>query len=167
MKDIEIGINVEELYRRLFAESGYISMSRSAMGLPDRLVETMQATDDERRIIDNWIRSSINEITHTINRFLAPCSMKYYKNDDSSTEYIISFKAPHNYPNEAVMMLQECAADLTFRRTKQQWYMSVKPDEASITASEAQDDAIRLRELLTLRSRPIYKRGTADKIIEL
>jgi hypothetical protein len=65
------------------------------------------------------------------------------------------------------MMLQECAADLTFRRTKQQWYMSVKPDEASIIASEAQDDAIRLRELLTLRSRPIYKRGTADKIIEL
>ena len=168
MKDREIRIDVEELYKRLFTESGYIAMSRSAMGVPDRLVDTMQTTDDERRIIDNWIKSSVNEIAHVINRYLGPCSVIFGKdNGNSDLGFTISFKAPHNYPEEATEMLQECAIDLVFKRTVQQWNMAMKPDEASITAAGAQADALRFRELLALRKRPTRENGKNENLIEL
>jgi hypothetical protein len=166
MKYREIRINVEELYRRLFAESGYIAMSRSAMGVPDRIVDTMQATDDERRIIDNWIKSSVNETAHAINRHLGSCSVRHCKENDGQ-EFIISFKAPHNYPDEAIGLLQECAMDLVFKRTMQQWNMAMKPDEASITAAGAQSDALRFRELLAQRDRPTKEKGKTENLIEL
>ena len=168
MKDREIRIDVEELYKRLFTESGYIAMSRSAMGVPDRLVDTMQTTDDERRIIDNWIKSCVNEIAHAINRYLGPCSVIFGKeNGNNDLGFIISFKAPHNYPEEAIGLLQECAMDLVFKRTMQQWNMAMKPDEASITAAGAQSDALRFRELLAQRDRPTKEKGKTENLIEL
>lgn len=163
----EIRINVEELYKRLFTESGYIAHSRSAMGLYDSIVGIMNITDDERRIIDKWIRSSVNEIAHAINRYLSPCCAKYYNDDSSGAEYVISFKIPHNYPKETVSLLQECAADLAFKRTMQQWNMAMKPDEANITATGAQADAIRFRELLAQRKKPAREEKRRENIIEL
>ncbi len=168
MEKKEICIDSASIYGKLFSESGYSSLARSAMGVQAALADVMLITEDEKRIIDTLIRSSINEVVHTIGRFLGSCSAKYcIENEDGKGEYRISFTAPYNYPDEQLPIMKECIEDLVFSRTLQQWYMTVKPDEAGITAVKTQDYAIQLRELLSKRKRPTATRNDKENIIEL
>ena len=45
--------------------------------------------------------------------------------------------------------------------------LMVKPDEANIHHGKAQGELLRIRELLSLRTRPVKGHGTDDNIIDL
>ena len=152
----------------LSAESGYTATARSAAGIPEAMTQSMLITDDEKRVIDNWIRNSINEATFLIGRHLGRCSVNYLPDDGQNTaKYILSFPQPHNYPTDAIMQLGECIVELTTGNVQQQWCMTVKPDETSIPAFRVQQAQIRLKELLAIRSRPLPAEVTGEKIIGL
>ena len=168
MKKAEITISTGSIHSRLSAESGYTATARSASGIPETMTQRMLITDDERRVIDNWIRSSINEAAFLIGRHLGRCSVNYLPADgENAAKYILSFPQPHNYPTEAIMQLGECIAELTTGNVQQQWCMTVKPDETSIPALRVQQAQTRLKELLVMRSRPIPADGTGENIIGL
>lgn len=167
MKENKININSDALYSRLFTESGYISLSRSTMGIPDELSSVVQITEDDKRAIERYISSSINEVAHTISRYLSPASVKYLCDaTGGTTEYAISFTLPANYPDECRKMIEEAVNDIVVDRTLQYWSMMVKPDEANIQAAKVQSNVGRLRELLSLRKYP-HRNAGSNNIIEL
>lgn len=168
MKRIEIIVDSDSIYKRLFKESGYAVRSRSAMGMNATLADTVHITDDERETLGQWVRKSINEAVHGIYRYVGPCSVKYCMDTETGGErYVISVTAPHNYPTEHVALLETCISDLVFNRTMQQWYTTMKPDEASLMAANIQEDALLFRELLTQRERPVKNDAKQENIIEL
>lgn len=167
MKENRININSDALYSRLFTESGYISLSRSTMGIPDELSTIVQITEDDKRAIERYILSSINEVAHTISRYLSPASVRHlYDETAGKRDYTLSFMLPANYPDECRPMLEEAINDIIVDRTLQYWSMIVKPDEANIQAAKVQSNVGRLRELLALRKYP-HHNDESDNIIEL
>ena len=155
MEKIEINIKSEDIYNRLYSESGSTSLSRTAMGLPDALAELIQITEDDKRVVDGYITSSVNEVSHTISRYLSPCSVRrIYDETLKANKYNLTFSLPDNYPQECTGMLEDAIIDVVKNRTMQYWSLIVKPDEANIQATKVQSDVGRLRELLAMRSYP-------------
>lgn len=167
MKENIINIKSETLHSRLHSESGHISLSRSAMGIPDELSTVAQITEDDRRVTERYISSSINEVAHSISRYLSPANVKHLYDETTRTaEYTISFMLPSNYPDGCRKMIEDAVNDIVVDRTLQYWYMVVKPDEANIQAAKVQSDVGRLRELLAVRKQP-HRKSDSDNIIEL
>ena len=163
MEKIEINIKGEDIYNRLYSESGSTSLSRTAMGLPDALAELIQITEDDKRVVDGYITSSVNEVSHTISRYLSPCAVRrIYDETGKDSKYSLAFSLPYNYPKECKKMLEDTIMDVVKNRTMQYWALVVKPDEANIQVAKVQSDVGRLRELLAMRCYP----GTADNITE-
>ncbi len=168
MKPFDIRISTQDIYGRTFTESGYLSRSRSAMGLPDAVTENIQATDDDRRVIDRYIVNCIDETAQLIGRYMSPCTVRNYPADDgNNVEYTISFQLPHNYPDGVTGQLQAVANDIVTDKVLQYWYLLMKPDEAGITGAKVQNDTARMRELLALREYPRHTNSTQDNVIEL
>ena len=168
MEKITLQVDLDAVYKRLFKESSYVARSRSAMGLSDQLADSITLTGDERPVIEKWITSCVNEIVHSMNRYLGPCSATHRRTGENDAgQYTISVIAPHNYPDGLAMPIKECIIDFIFYNTMQHWYTIIKPDEANIMAVHLQESAARLRELLTHRKRPAKGYGKNENVIEL
>lgn len=155
MEKIEIKINTDSLYTRLARESGLVARSRLALGVSDTVAEIMSLTEDEKEMAGNWIANSINETMHIMNRYLESCSVNINRdNSNHAVEYVISVSIPHNFPHLQSIQLEMCIKELVTSRTLQQWYTTVKPDEANIAITSAQNHAGLLRGILTQRERP-------------
>lgn len=168
MKEVTITIDESRIKERIFRQSGYTAVVRSKAGLPGQFTDIMQATDDEDDIVKNFISDSINEVAMVINRYLAPCSIKFIENSDGRERSIlIVFTLPHNSPESITRTLKECIVSFAAARSLQHWNMIVKPDESNIHITKAQNELLRIRELLSTRTRPEKRNGEENSIIEL
>ena len=166
MREINITFNESDITKRIYAESGYIAKARARTGLPDDFIDTIQATEDDTRVLNGFIKESINESAGTINRYLSPCRTRFIGTEGDKL-ISISFTLPHNAPESTAEALKESIACFTVARTLQYWYMSVKPDEASLHMSKAQSELARMRELLGTRTRPAREGYRKGNIIEI
>ena len=161
-------VNLNGIHAKLLAESGYTTRSRQALGAPDEVTESMLMTDDEKRILESWVRSALNEAAHTIGQHFGQCSVKRLATDgEEDKRYIISFPRPHNYPVAAIEQLKECVTELAIATAQQQWSMTVKPDEANIAAVRVQQARALMKGILTMRTRPSKGNIPTDNVIEL
>ena len=163
MSAMTFTITKEDIYDRLFATSAYASRSREAMGIPSDIIERMQATADEKKIIEPLIDSSVDDAYTHIARYF-PGSTSQFTGDTQNGKYTFYIPTPTEYPSGNSDRLKRCITSFIVNRTLQAWYTDVKPDEASIAATKAQSDAANIVQLLTQRTRPIK---IYDDIIQL
>jgi hypothetical protein len=168
MKEITITINECDITGCIFSESGYATLARAKSGMPERLTDIVQATEDDRSVIRRFIAESMNEAAGIITRYMSPCTVRRTGAGDEADAIInIQFAMPHNFATGIIALLKESITSFAAARSLQHWMLMVNPDEASIHLSKAQSDIARMRELLSARTRPV-KGGTADdNIIEL
>ena len=167
MKDITITINESDITERIATVSGYAAMARSKAGMPERFTDILQTTDDDRAIIQGFIGEGINEAVGIINRFMSPCSARFVDAGDNNRLIRIAFTLPHNCPESIMATLKECIISFAAARSLQHWNLIVKPDESNIHIAKAQNELVRMRELLSTRTRPEKGNGEGNGIIEL
>lgn len=156
-------ITKKDIYERIFATSAYTSRSREAMGIPAGIIERMQATADEKKLIEPLIDSSVDDAyTHIVRYF--PGSTSQFTGDTQDGKYTFYIPTPTEYPSGNSDRLKRCITSFIVNRTLQAWYTDVKPDEASIAATKVQSDAANIVQLLTQRTKPIK---IYDDIIQL
>ena len=168
MKEINITINESDIMSRIFAESGYTALARAKSGMPERFTDIVQATDDDRSTIRRFIADSMGEAAGTITRYMSPCTVRYIGDEYGSNGTIyVRFVVPQNSPDGIAQMLKESITVFSTARSLQHWMLMVKPDEANIHLGKAQGELLRIRELLSLRARPVKGSDTDDNIIDL
>lgn len=168
MKEINITINESDIMSRIFAESGYTALARAKSGMPERFTDIVQATDDDRSTIRRFIADSMGEAAGTITRYMSPCTVRYIGDEYGSNGTIyVRFVVPQNSPDDMAQMVKESITVLSTARSLQHWMLMVKPDEANIHQGKAQGELLRIRELLSLRARPVKGSDTDDNIIDL
>lgn len=168
MKEVIITINGGDITERIFSESAYAALARAKGGLPERFTDIVQATDDDRNLIERFIIESVNEASGIISRYMSPCSVTYMQTEENTGGTIyIRFTMPQNCPGSLAASLKESITSFAAARSLQHWMLTVKPDEANIHLSKAQNDIARIRELLSLRIRPTKGSIQDEKIIEL
>lgn len=157
MKEIQFSIRDIKLYERFRAESGYGAHIKATAGQPDNLVALTIATDEENGIIDEYIQVAINECIVTTSRYLAQCNVSH-ENDNEANGYKIhnfSLSLPHNYPETHIISLENVMMDFICNRTLQQWYALVKSDDANTVAIKAQSAMALMRDILSIRTKPL------------
>lgn len=153
MTTINITLHENEILRRLFTEGGYTAASRQAMGMPGKLCDTLAITNDDKRLVCDYIKTSINEVAAIVGRYHSHCLVENSINGNNNY-YIIKFAAPANFPASCQLQMYEAAIDYIVSNTMQQISMLLKPDEANIHASRTQSHLARLRDILSQRSKP-------------
>lgn len=153
MNTIRFTITRENVYNRVFATSAYITRARETMGIPSGITERMLLTADDRHIIDPMIDSSVNEIASEIVRYHPGSCVEFTKESDAEG-YQFCINAPANYPAGNAGKLAGSIESYIANRTLQNWYISIKPDEANIAAVKAQNDAMSIQSMLTQRTKP-------------
>lgn len=149
MEPIKIVITKESVYRHIFATSAHMTRSREAMGIPASIGEHMLVTADKKEMLDPHITNSVNNVYCDIVRYHPGSSVGLVQD-----EFQFSINAPSNYPAGNGNRLKECIESYIANRTLQSWYTSIKPDEASIAAVLAQNDAASIGQLLVQRTKP-------------
>lgn len=168
MKEVIITINGDDIADRIFSESAYAALSRAKSGLPERFTDIVQATEDDRNLIERFIIESVNEAAGIISRYMSSCSVTYMQTEENTGGTIyIRFTIPQNCPDSMATSLKESITSFAAARSLQHWMLTVKPDEANIHLSKAQNDIARIRELLSLRTRPVMGTAEDENIIEL
>lgn len=168
MKEVIITINGDDIADRIFSESAYAALARAKGGLPERFTDIVQATEDDRNLIERFIIESVNEAAGIISRYMSPCSATYMQTEENTGGTIyIRFTIPQNCPDSMATSLKESITSFAAARSLQHWMLTVKPDEANIHLSKAQNDIARIRELLSSRTRPVMGTAEDENIIEL
>ncbi|MBR3616182.1 MAG: hypothetical protein IKL56_06125 [Bacteroidaceae bacterium] len=168
MKEVIITINGGDIADRIFSESAYAALARAKSGLPERFTDIVQATEDDRNLIERFIIESVNEVAGIISRYMSSCSITYMQTEENTGGTIyIRFTIPQNCPDSMATSLKESITSFAAARSLQHWMLTVKPDEANIHMSKAQNDIARIRELLSLRTRPVMGTAEDENIIEL
>lgn len=167
MKDITITINESDITERIATVSGYAALARSKAGMPERFTDILQTTDDDHAIIQGFIGEGINEAVGIINRFMSPCSAKFFDAGGNDRLIRIAFTLPHNCPASSIEALKTTITNLAAYRSLQYWMLTVKPDEANLNSSKADSELARMRSLLAVRERPMMNPDNKDNIIEL
>lgn len=168
MKEVIITINGGDIADRIFSESAYAALARAKSGLPEHFTDIVQATEDDRNLIEKFIIESANEVTGIISRYMSSCSVTYMQTEENTGGTIyIRFTIPQNCPDSMATSLKESITSFAAARSLQHWMLTVKPDEANIHLSKAQNDIARIRELLSLRTRPVMGTAEDENIIEL
>ena len=153
MNTIRFTITRENVYNRVFATSAYTTRARETMGIPSGITERMLLTADDKHIIDPMIDSSVNEIASEIVRYHPGSCVEFTKESDAEG-YQFCINAPANYPAGNAGKLAGSIESYIANRTLQNWYISIKPDEANIAAVKAQNDAMTIQSMLTQRTKP-------------
>ena len=152
----EITLSSYNIEQRLFTYSFYVGEARRAVGTPMQLTAGIQASSDDHTQISDHTHIAVTEILTLMNRFLALCSNNV--TDDSNHEghllFKLTFTPPRNYPEEMLGELQRTMESYMVMRTLNMWMLQHKPDEALLTASEAEKLVVRLRELMCCRPKP-------------
>lgn len=168
MKEVIITINGGDIADRIFSESAYAALARAKGGLPERFTDIVQATEDDRNLIERFIIESVNEAAGIISRYMSSCSVTYMQTEENTGGTIyIRFTIPQNCTDSMATSLKESITSFAAARSLQHWMLTVKPDEANIHLSKAQNDIARIRELLSLRTRPVMGTAEDENIIEL
>lgn len=168
MKEVIITINGDDIADRIFSESAYAALARAKSGLPERFTDIVQATEDDRNLIERFIIESANEVAGIISRYMSSCSVTYMQTEENTGGTIyIRFTIPQNCPDSMAASLKESITSFAAARSLQHWMLTVKPDEANIHLSKAQNDIARIRELLSSRTRPVMGTAEDENIIEL
>ena len=111
----------------------------------------------------------ITDVTRFMNRYFRMCS--YEVGADASHEgyeiYKFMFLAPERFPENMLPQLQQCVESYLVMRTLSMWMLQHKPDEAVLTAAEADKLLVQLRELMNLRTKPQSTKRTTRKNIEI
>ena len=89
------------------------------------------------------------------------------EHDCEDTATAISIETPSNYPDECIPQIAQTTEEYATMRALGQWLVQNKPDEAAAASQEAQLSSMYLRELTSLRCRPLNNARTADNNIEL
>ncbi len=158
--------NVEQ---RLFTYSYYVGEARRATGVPPQQTSGMQASSDDRAQILDHLHMALTDVTRFMNRYFRMCS--YEVGADASHEgyemYKFMFLAPERFPENMLPQLQQCVESYLVMRTLSMWMLQHKPDEAVLTAAEADKLLVQLRELMNLRTKPQSTKRTTRKNIEI
>lgn len=156
MKEVQLVIRASNVHERIMAESGFTAQIKAAAGQSDRLTSLTIATDDERRIVSEFIPTAINECAVTISRNLSPCNLteNHEEGNEGYKRYCFTFMLPENFPEENIHQLQRIIMDIVCNRSLQQWYLLVKSDDANSVAMKAQSSMILLRDMLSIRKKP-------------
>ena len=110
-------------------------------------------TNDDKRLVCDYIKTSINEVAAIVGRYHSHCLVENSINGNNNY-YIIKFAAPANFPASCQLQMYEAAIDYIVSNSMQQISMLLKPDEANIHASRTQSHLARLRDILSQRSKP-------------
>lgn len=166
----EITLSSYNIEQRLFTYSFYVGEARRAVGTPMQLTAGIQASSDDHTQISDHTHIAVTEILTLMNRFLALCSNNV--TDDSNHEghllFKLTFTPPRNYPEEMLGELQRTMESYMVMRTLNMWMLQHKPDEALLTASEAEKLVVRLRELMCCRTKPrLSEKKKRTKNIEI
>ncbi|MBO5865143.1 MAG: hypothetical protein J6Q73_03735 [Bacteroidaceae bacterium] len=153
MSQTTFQISVENVLNRIFASSAYTARSREAMGIPAELTSRMLLTADDKNILAPLIENSVNEIFTDTARY-HPGSSVTFKEDKSDGYYAFNINTPTNYPSNNKDRLSQAVESYIANRTLQGWYTDIKPDEAAIAATKAQNDAVVIQMLLVQRHKP-------------
>ena len=157
MTEINIVIYYEDTLSRIYTETGYTSQARSNIGLSPELSDTMAATEDDSRILRNFFIGGVNEAATFMTRYMMPCTTTIVTNSKTKEieEGIIDTTVPANYPSQAVIILEREVKEFITNYMMYRWMMTVKPDEAEITAVKLQNSTNRIREILATRKKPL------------
>lgn len=148
-------IKNEDIYRRLYTESGYASQSRESMGLPAQFCDRITITEDDKRLFEDFVVTSVMSIVSEIRRYFTACNVEKMKTEEGEGYYLFSFPLPANHAIMNTSSLCTAATDYIVANTMQQWAMTIKPDEANIYAAKVQNSLAQLREIMTSRKKPV------------
>lgn len=154
MKEIELKISGKRLIDRMKAESGKTAQIKESAGQAESMSTQAILTDDEKELVNDYIKVAINESIVIINRHLGTCSYTYEPEDSMYNLYILHVKTPENYPQGVVMSLEEVIYNTLLNRCLQQWYMLVRADDSNMCASKIQLYTQQLQETLSIRKKP-------------
>ena len=149
MSSTRFVITKESLHKRVFAASAYIVRARESMGVPPAVSERMLITADELKMIEPLIENCVNNIFCRIERYHRGSTV-----EPSDTAYMFYINTPDNYPVENGKKLKTAIESYIVNHTLQNWYTSMKPEEASIIAVQTQNDAATIQQLLVQRTKP-------------
>ena len=164
MKKHTIQISCTKILQRIYTHTYYTGEARKAAGVPAHLAASLQASDSNRDILLQHIQSSIAEAAKILTRYLGICTIEH---DCEDTVTAISIETPSNYPDECIPQIAQTTEEYATMRALGQWLAQNKPDEAAAATQEAQLSSMYLRELTSLRRRPLNNARTADNNIEL
>lgn len=153
MKNIKFVIKKENVYKHIFTASAYTARAREAMGIPRGMVERMVITADDKEAINPLIDNAINEAYGYIARYFANSNVNFTQDNDGGY-YAFDIGTPDNYPGGNSEKLAQCVESYIANSVLQHWYASIKPDEGSLIAVQAQNNAATMQLLLTQREKP-------------
>ena len=158
--------NVEQ---RLFTYSYYVGEARRATGVPPQLTSGMQASSDDSAQILDHLHMALTDVTRFMNRYFRSCSCKTVTDTlhEGYELYELAFLTPERFPENMLPQLQQCVESYLVMRTLNMWMLQHKPDEAVLTAAEADKLLVQLRELMILRTKPQANKRTTRKNIEI
>ena len=158
--------NVEQ---RLFTYSYYVGEARRATGVPAQQTSAMQASSDDRAQILDHLHMALTDVTRFMNRYFRSCSCKVGADSlhDGYEMYEFTFFAPERFPENMLPQLLQCVESYLVMRTLNMWMLQHKPDEAVLSAAEAEKLLVQLRELMNLRTKPQSAKRTTRKNIEI
>lgn len=156
MNKITFVITREELYKRIYTTSAHIVRARETMGIPSSICERMLITADEKQTVAPLVDDSVNEVIAEITLYHPGSYVDFTLNEEGGS-YNFVLRVPNNFPSGNEEKLSHCIKSYIADRTLQSWYTIIKPDEAAIIATKAQNDAVTMRMLLTQREKPSHK----------
>lgn len=163
-----IKLNTKNVHQRLQTHTYYTGEARRDAGVPHPFAARMMAGNDDEVQIDDHISSAVQEVAATLSRLLSPCEVERIKqSEEEQWTVLFILHTPANFPHEANEMLSESIENYTVYRTLQLWLMQHKPDEAMLAAQEAQMHAMRIREIMSVRTRPRTRKRKNCNNIEL
>ena len=155
MTNLNITISYKDTMRRVYTETGYTAQARSNVGLSPELSDSMSATEEDNRILENEFIAAAKDTSSLITRYMTPCDVKFIKDSKNVTDVTqLVFAVPDNFPSEVVSTLEKSIEEFITSHIIQRWVMIMKPDEANIHAIKMQNETIRIREMLAARKKP-------------
>lgn len=164
MEKHTIQISSTEILQRIYTHTYYTGEARKYAGVPANLAAALQASDSNKDILLQHIQSSIAEAARILTRYLGICTTQHNHQDLLTT---IIIETPSNYPAECIPQIAQTIEEYSTMRALEQWLAQNKPDEAVAATREAELSSMHLRELTSLRRRPLNNARTADSNIEL
>lgn len=155
MTNLNITISYKDTMRRVYTETGYTAQARSNVGLSPELSDSMSATEEDKRILENEFIAAAKDAGSLITRYMTPCDVKFIKDSNNVTDVTqLVFAVPDNFPSEVVSTLEKSIEEFITSHIIQRWVIIMKPDEANIHAIKMQNETIRIREILAARKKP-------------
>ncbi len=168
MKDIKLRVSHKNIEQRIQIYTYYTGEARKEMGIPERLAAQIQASVDDDTQLGDHIDIAIGELYNIISHYFICCHGEEIANEtDSDKTYWYTISTPETFPEEVIPQIEKNMENYAAKRALQQWFQQHRPEEAAIPAAEAQTLSYQMRELLTLRKRPVAETNNSNNLIDL